>query len=48
MSKETPHQEKTAAKTLEEEVHQVGLIATPLDLLVTSVAEVKSVRQARV
>ena len=44
------HQEETAAKTLEEEVHQVGWIATvakphetPPALLMTSVVEVKSV-----
>ena len=49
------HQEKTAAETLEEEVYQVGLIATtvkphgiPPALLMKSVAEVKSVRQAQV
>ena len=49
------HQEKTAAKTPEEEVHQAGLIATtvkphgtPPAFLMTSVAEIKSVRRARV
>ena len=49
------HQEKAAAKNSEEEVRQVGLIATtvkphgtPPAPLMTSVAEVKSVRRARV
>ena len=48
------HQEKTVAKTSEEKVRQVGLVATtvkphgtPSALLITSVAEVKSVRRAR-